>query len=310
MNVLVTSKSFNSINGEHKKILENFATEIKYMDGPFDSEFINQLPDIYDGIIAGDDVYNNEFFKNRKRLKIISKYGIGLDNIDLLSAKENSIEIKNCSGINSDEVSEYLLGLIITSSRNILQSNNLVQKQRKWIRNNSIGFKKSKIGLIGFGNVGKATYNKIKNLEGIVKFYDPFIEKNGVNDRDKVDSLEELIQFSDILCLTLNLTNKNEGLINFKILKENATPNLIIINVSRGKLVKENEVLKALNKNVINYYITDVLSDEIHPFESPLMQSDKCFITPHLGSKTFDNVIRQATMATKNLINGINQAKR
>jgi D-3-phosphoglycerate dehydrogenase len=301
MKILVTSPSFINTPGPHLKLLnEDFDYDV--LLGPNNEETMLKLADIYDGMIVGDDSITENVLKRLKRVKAISKYGVGLDGIDLDAAKKMSIKIKNCTGVNADTVAEYLLGLIILSIRGSFYLNNLM-RENIWLRENGRNLKDVSVGFVGFGSVGKACYKLLEGKTKMLSFYDPYLPIYSLDTYNikRSSSLEELMSNVDVTCLTLSLTNETKGIINYNLLLSLNKTNLMLINVSRGGLVVESDICAAIDNDLLEAYVTDVLESETNPFESVLHKNPKVFITPHIASKTTSNILAQSMMAFANI---------
>lgn len=304
MNILVTSPSFMKVDGEHKNLLETHFKNIDYFPGPHDNNSMIKFANLYDGIICGDDIITLEFIKKSiPKLKVVSKYGIGLDKIDVKSLKLNNIRLFNCAGVNSLTVAEHALGSIISGLRNTLFS---VIDTHNSVWNRLIGrdLSTSKIGIIGYGNVGKDLEKLLIPLANELFIYDINLDDHKkINNSNYLNDIKEVYKNADVICLCLSLNKNTSGLINNEVV--NLFKNeMILINVSRGEIVNEMAILNGINNNKIKYYITDVLEDEINFLNSKLVNNERVFITPHIASRTSDNIKNQGKMSVENLIKG------
>lgn len=236
-------------------------------------------------------------------LKNIVRIGVGLDNIDLDYCKQNGIHVFNSAGANSNAVAEYVVGMTLLALRkfHLVSQNSLELWNRQSFMTNEIGNKT--FGLVGFGNIAKLVYLKMKAL-GCNKFYvyDPYVkvDKNSFGGIEQVKHLASLLKNSDIVSLHLPLTKETYHLIDeekIEMLKVGS----ILINSSRGAIVCENDVVNAVKNNRITY-IADVFENE--PRVNKRLTRLKGFIgTPHIASMTFEANENMVKTAIDNFIN-------
>ncbi len=308
MKILLTSTSFQDTPGIHQEKLYNAGLEIDTLRGPVKEDVLLPIIANYDGMICGDDEITRNVIKKGKagKLKIISKYGIGLDKVDLKAAKDFGIPVTNTPGVNQVAVAEHVMALLFAYYKNIHLEYNIT-RQGKWKRLIGYEIYGKKIGILGMGNVGKELAIRSRAFGMEVSVYDPyldfaFVEKNKIN---AVKSLEELISNIDILSLNLPLNDSTKGIINKELLSK-ANRKLIIVNTSRALLINQEFLLDALRNNKIKAYLTDVLEEEPMIKNHPLLEYENVIITPHIGSRTHESVQRQGMAAIKNLFRALN----
>ena len=304
MKILLTTTSFVDTPGNHQELLKKSNLEVDILRGPLKAEILIPIIHNYDGILCGDDEITREVIQNgvSGNLKVISKYGIGLDKIDLFAAKEFQIPVCKTPGVNHITVSEHILALIFTYYKNIHLEYNYTNKGiwKRLIVHEIYG---KKIGILGLGRIGKELAIRSKCLGMEVKVFDPNLDLDFVNENNvqHVSLLNELVNDIEILCLTLPLNNQTKGIINSKLLLK-ADKNLVIVNTSRALIVDQKSLIKLLDTNKIKAYLTDVLEEEPMIKNHPLINYDNVIITPHIGSRTFQSVQRQGAMAVENLL--------
>lgn len=306
MKILLTSTSFQDTPGNHQELLNKQNFEIDKLRGPIPEKELLPIIQNYDAVICGDDEYTDDVIKKgvEGRLKYISKYGVGLDKIDLVAAKKYNVPVTNCPGVNQASVSEHVLALLFAFEKNVhLQYNSTKEGSWKRLTGNEIANKT--MGVIGLGAVGKELAKKSIALGMKVIAFDinkdeEFLENN--EEVNFVDSLEALYATADIISLHLPHTAKTERMINKEVIFDKLKRKPIIINTSRGKLVDSNAIIEGIDKGGIRGYLTDVLDQEPMIDTEILKGIDNVIITPHVGSRTFQSVERQGTMAVENLI--------
>ena len=308
MKILLTSTSFQDTPGIHQDKLNNAGLKIDTLRGPVKEEVLLPIIANYDGIICGDDEITRKVIKTglKGKLKIISKYGVGLDKMDLVAAKELGIPVTNCPGVNHITVAEHVIALLLTYYKNIHLEYNITKKG-SWERLIGHEVFGKRIGIIGMGKIGREVAIRAQALGLEIFFYDPYIEfdfSESLN-INALHNLGELISEVDILSLNLPLTEQTKGMINNELLSR-AKRELVIINTSRALLVDQDSLIDSLKKKKIKAYLTDVMEEEPITENHPLLQFENVIITPHIGSRTYESVQRQGIMAVENLFNALN----
>ena len=304
--LLLTSTSFTDAKGEHQDLLNEQGFEIDVMRGPlFDYELKPIIAD-YDAVICGDDEYTAEILEIAKagRLKYISKYGVGLDKIDLAKAKELGIPVTNCPGVNQVSVAEHVFALLLSFVKNIHLEHNIT-KAGGWKRHVSTEIYGKTLGIVGLGAIGKEVATRAKCFGLKIIAFEKFVNKEFLAENDyitMVDSFEELCEKSDIISLHVPHTPETDALINLDIIKTKLKKGVIIINTARGKLVDLDAMIYGLDNNIIGGYLADVLDIEPMPENYILKDQENVLITPHISSRTYESVQRQGLFAVKNLL--------
>ena len=305
LKILLTSTSFQDTPGSHHELLENSGYTIIKLRGPIKEKVMLSVIDQFDAIICGDDEITKKVIEKgvKSRLKVISKYGSGLDKIDLDAAKEFNIPITSCQAVNQTTVAEHVFALLLSYVKNIIPEHEYVQQSRwKRLIGNDIGGKT--LGVMGTGNVGKEVVKRAlafgMNILAFDKFPDyKFSSQYGIT---YVTSAEEIYEKSDIITLHMYLDDNSRHLINKKAMSK-MKKGIIIVNTARAELVKQSDVLNEIESGKIGGYLTDVLEKEPIEEQHPYLNNPKIIITPHIGSRTHENVVKQGTMAVENLIN-------
>ena len=306
MKILLTTTSFQDTPGKHHKLLNDQKWDIDYLRGPVDKNVLLPIIQKYDGIICGDDEYTKDVIKKGAagKLKVISKYGVGLDRIDLQAAKDFGIKVANVPGINQVSVSEHVIGLLFAFAKKIHIQHNSVQKG-SWKREIGYEIQGKTIGIIGLGSVGKELAKKSVALGLKVLVYDiykddDFLEKNSkINFTDNIDNI---YKNSDIISLHVPHNKQTDKLISLNVIKNKIKRNPIIINTARGGLVESKAIIAGIESKQIKGYLTDVLENE--PIKNELLLGkENIIITPHVGSRTYENVENQGIIAINNLKN-------
>ena len=310
MKVLLTSTSFQDTPGAHQKLLADQGWDVDTLRGPLGQEILKPIIGNYDAVICGDDEYTEEVLKigSAGNLKFISKYGVGLDKIDLKAAEKLGVPVTNCPGVNQVSVAEHVLALLLTFEKNIhLQFQ--TTKQGSWKRLIGHEIQGKTIGIIGLGAIGKVLATKACALGLKVLGFDLYKDETFLAKNPEVEfakSTDEIFENSDVISLHLPHTSATERMINTEVIEKKFKRAPILINTSRGMLIDTDDIIEALNAGKIRAYLTDVLAHEPMLENEKLKGVDNVIITPHVGSRTYQSVVRQGTMAVENLIDMVN----
>lgn len=302
--ILLTTTSFQDTPGPHHELLAQKGYEIVRERGPLNEARMLELAGDFDAFLCGDDAITRAVLeKSLPRLKVVAKYGIGLDKVDVASATELKIPVTFCPGVNHTTVAEHTFGLLLAIYRQIVEQSNAVH-DGKWKRLTGHELMSKTIGIAGLGRIGKEVAVRARafgmNVLGYDVYWDAdFARAHGV---ERVDDVDDLIRRSDIVSLHMNLTPETKNFINterLKLFKKNA----VLLNCARGELVDSSALAAALGEGQIAGYGADVLDEEPPRPDHPLLKCRGAVITPHIGSRTYESVVRQATMAAQNMIN-------
>jgi D-3-phosphoglycerate dehydrogenase len=304
MRVLVTSTSFQDTPGRHIELLKSKAFDLSFERGPLTESQLLALTWDFDGVIMGDDEYTDRVQKLAKAggLKILSKYGVGLDKVDLQAAKDNEIEVRNCPGLNFTTVAEHVFALLLSHKKNIAQEMKITSKG-EWKRITGGEITGKKIGIIGLGKIGKEVARVASCFNMEIYAFDKYLDQEFVknNKITEITNLKTDLKEMDIITLHCNLDKDSEGLISKNILFDGTREDVVIINTARAHLVDRKGLHEALKEKSIGAYLADVWFEEPMLANDPLKDFDNVVITPHIASRTFENVEKQGIQAIENL---------
>jgi D-3-phosphoglycerate dehydrogenase len=305
LKVLVTTTSFQDTPGKHHDLLAEQNWDWSFLRGPLKEEEIIAAIDQFDAVICGDDEYTQKVLEKgaNGKLKILSKYGVGLDKIDLEAAKKFGVKVTNCPGINQNSVAEHVFALLLSFEKNIHTQYNSVQ-QYSWTRQIGHEVFGKTIGIIGFGAVGKEVARIAQAFKQRVLVFDPFVGENIVKTYTNAEKVEDLTLFNESNYITLHtpLTAETKHLINRDVIQNHLTQKPIIINTARAGLVETEAIIDGIENNRISGYLCDVLDHEPISKNEKLVGLNNVIITPHVGSRTYENVVNQGIAAIKNTI--------
>lgn len=305
--ILLTTTSFQDTPGDHHRLLESQGFEIVRERGPLPEARMLELAGDFDAFLCGDDAITRAVIeKSLPRLKVISKYGIGLDKIDVQAATEKKIPIGFCPGVNHTTVAEHTFGLLLALYRHIVTECNHVKKG-EWKRLTGHELMGKTIAVVGLGRIGKEVAIRARAFGMKVIGFDIYWDEAFAAEHqvERAAAVDDLIPVADIISLHTNLSPETRNLINaarLKAMKSEA----VVLNCARGELVDTAAMVDALHSGEIAGYGCDVLDSEPPPADHPLFSTPNTVITPHIGSRTYESVLRQATMATQNMINLLN----
>ena len=310
MKILLTTTSFQDTPGAHHDLLQQTGWKIITARGPLTEPDTLALVGDVDGYICGDDAITRQVLeKARPKLKVLSKYGIGVDKIDVKSATEFGIPVLFTPGVNHTTVAEHAFLLLLALEKNLLFHADST-RTGGWKRKTGHELFEKTLGIIGLGRVGKEVAIRARafgmNVISLSRNWDDnFAAQYGLK---KAVSLDEIFAASDYLSLHTNLTPETRDLIcttNIAKMK----PGVVIVNCSRGEVVNMSDLVAALKSGRVAGYGTDVLDQEPPPADHPLLKLPNVVVTPHVASRTYESVVRQATCALKNLILALNGEK-
>jgi phosphoglycerate dehydrogenase-like enzyme len=300
--VLLTTTSFQDTPGVHHDLLAKTGFEIVRERGPLPESRMLELAGGFDAYLCGDDALTRAVIrKSLPRLRVISKYGIGLDKIDVQAATDMKVPVLFTPGVNHTTVAEHTFGLLLAAVRNIVTEANHVA-QGRWTRVTGTELYGKTMGIVGLGRIGREVAVRARafglNLVGLGTEWDgAFAADHGI---ERAASIEDLLRRSDIVTLHTKLTPRTRHLINagnISLMKKGA----VIVNCARGELIELPALVAALKSNHLLAYAADVLDQEPPPRDHPLLGLPNVVLTPHIGSRTHESVQRQATCAVENL---------
>jgi len=302
MKILVTPRSFASASDKPMKMLTEKGYVIQLNDSgrPYKKEEMLNLVSDIDGIIIGIDELSAEIIERANKLKVISKYGTGLDNIDINIATEKKITVTNTPTANVDAVADLTFGLILSLARRIPEADRKT-KSSKWEKITGKSVWEKTLGIIGLGKIGRQVVKRAQGFKMNILVYELIKdEKFAQNYNIKYVNLEELLQKSDYITIHIPLNDTTRHMIDHKEL-EQVQAGSFLINTSRGGIVNEEALYNALKNKKLRGAALDVYVNE-PPQKSPLMELDNIIMTPHIGAYTEEAIENMGIQAAQNLI--------
>ena len=291
MKVVMTDHPFPSLDLA-KAIFSRNGIDLEVMQTK-DAETIIAHTKTADGMIVGMARIDKNVIAALERCKVIVRLGVGYDNVDVSAATSRGIMVVNLPDFCTDEVSDHAMALILMIARRVLSGQKAV-REGKWgpMAIDFTSFKRVKeqtLGIYGFGRIARGVAEKARGFKINCIAFDPFITKEAMaaSGVEKVD-MKELLARSDYISLHSPLTKETEnafGLEEFRAMKRTAW----IINTSRGPVIREADLIAALDQKLIAGAALDVLTKEPPDKNHPLVNRDNVIITPHMGSWTWDS---------------------
>jgi D-3-phosphoglycerate dehydrogenase len=242
----------------------------------------------YDALVVrGATKVTSDILEKVSRLKVIGRAGSGTDNIDTLSATKKGIVVMNAPGGNTITTAEHALAMIFSLARQVPQAT-ASMKNGKWEKSLFMGTELTNkvLGIIGFGNIGKAVAERALGLKMTVLAYDPYISKeDALKLGVELVSLDDVYARSDFITYHTPLTLETKGMINSQAFLK-MKKGVFLINCARGELINESDLLVALESNHVKGVALDVFSMEPPPNNMPLLKHPNVILTPHLGAST------------------------
>ncbi|WP_050069911.1 C-terminal binding protein [Anaerosalibacter massiliensis] len=313
------SEKFNVV--VHSLIVDEPDIEEKILSPIADIRFIpnDNKYDFYkailkaDGIIIADREIDSNAINKMKRCKVISRQGVGIDNIDVNEAKKRNIVVANIPDYCTEDVANYTVASILSITRHIHIYNKHV-KEGLW----SVGsvFSTNKfppirristqtLGVVGYGRIARSVIKKMKNFNVNILVYYPRADKR-VENKEEIEFVDfkTLLRSSDIITLHVPLTKHTKYMFDieaFKIMKRTS----FLVNTSRGSVVNEKALYIALKERLIAGAAIDVMEEEPPKKDNPLLNLDNIIITPHmafLSKDSYEEMRRKAAENVKNIL--------
>ncbi|UDI78027.1 phosphoglycerate dehydrogenase [Staphylococcus taiwanensis] len=257
----------------------------------------------YEGLIVRSQTQvSSEISQHASQLKVIARAGVGVDNIDIDAATLQGVLVINAPDGNTISATEHSVAMILAMARNIPQAHASL-KNKEWNRKAFKGVElyQKTLGVIGAGRIGLGVAQRLQSFGMNVLAFDPYLTQEKAQQLDiQLASIDEIAEKADFVTVHTPLTPKTRGIINADFFSK-AKPSLQIINVARGGIINEQDLVDALNNNLISRAAIDVFEHE-PPTDSPLLDNDKIIVTPHLGASTIEAQEKVAISVAKEMI--------
>lgn len=309
--VVLTDYEFENLQYE-EEVFQNSGLDIEFIkvQCKTEEEVIEHAKDA-DAILNQYAPVSRRVIESLQNTKIISRYGVGVNTIDLDAAKEKRITVANVPDYGMEEVSNHALALLLSWARKVTLLNNEVKKGN-WDFKACVPihrFNEQTVGVLGFGRIPRRLIEKVKPLGFKTVAYDPFVsaEEMAAVGVEKME-LDDLIRHADYLSVHVPLIPDTYHLINEERLSK-MKRNAVIINTARGPIIDEKALADALKKGIIAGAALDVTEEEPVSINSPLLEMDNVIITPHSAWYSEEAMIELRQKAAKNIVQVLSGTK-
>ena len=267
---------------------------------------ISKLP-AFDGITLRRGKIDSDILEKCKKLKVISRHGVGFDNVDTKFLKKNNIKLLVTATTTSTSPAEHIMFMMLSISKGINFFDKAVREGQfesvMHMKHNSFELSSKKVLIIGFGRIGKKLIKRCLGFDMKVYAYDPYVEKKVIESFGgiKVENLSDGLKEADVISLSVPLTDETQNMITLdkmKLMKKNA----IIINTSRGGIVNEKDLNEALEKKVIFGAGLDVFENEPPDDKNPLLKNKRIMLSPHAATFTQECLSKMSVETVQNII--------
>ena len=296
--IAITTTTFGEYNKEPLNILDRNGFQVQ--SNPYQRKLrkdeVIKLCKGAVGIIAGTETLDVDIMETLTTLKVISRCGTGTDNVALVDAERMGIKVFNTPDSPTSAVAELTVGLMINLLRNV----SLMEKELRmgqWKKRMGNLLSEKRIGIKGFGRIGKKVAELLKPFGCEIAYADPFVE-DGLLGLQRL-SLKELLCWADLVTIHVGVNEKLIGEEEFKCMKDGA----IIINTSRGGVVDESALYENLKNGHLAGAALDVFEEE--PYSGPLKELGNIILTPHIGSYARNTRVEMEGQAVENLLKGL-----
>jgi len=306
MNKMFKIGIIQNIHEEGIKLLQenrNFQYEI--LDDVSEESLLKKIH-LFDGVTLRVAPLSNKVLSKASKLKVISRHGVGYDNVDTSYLKNNNITLLITATANAIAVSEHVFYLMLTISKNFLNLDNEVRIGKfKTNMNKFETFElyNKEILIAGFGRIGKNLIKKCVGFDMKIKVFDPFVDSKTISNMggEKVNNFDEALKTLDFLSVHMPLNKETKDLITLNKMK-NMKKTSVIINTARGGIINEVDLNQALNEKIILAAGLDVFSNEPINLDNPLLKNKRIILSPHTAALTNECKIRMGKETAQNII--------
>ncbi len=252
-------------------------------------------------VIRSSTTVKEEYLNLAPNLKYVIRAGAGTDNIDKLECQNRDVRVSNTPGANNNSAAEHAIALMMTVLRKTAVAN-ATMKNGGWDKSKFTGneLANKKVGIVGFGQIGKIVAKRLAGFDPEVLFFDPSCESSDMSYCKKADSIEQIFSECDIITIHTPLMDATRGLISKDLLSK-MQPHAILVNAARGGIADEDAVYETLKAGKIRGAGFDVFATEPLEKDSKLRELDNIVLTPHLGAATEEAQLRVGQMAVDQL---------
>lgn len=305
--VVVTDYEYQSLHWEEKEVASVGGILVP-CQLKTEEELIQECKDA-DALLVQYAKITRRVIENLEKCKIIVRYGVGVDSLDIEAATEHGIYIANVPDYGLEDVADHAMALLLAAVRKVLYLHNKVVNDQ-WdykLAKPLYRLRGKTLGLMAFGNIARMVANKAKAFGINVQVYDPYLSEKIANEYDvRIVDFDTLIKTSDFISIHAPVTPETYHVFNKNVFKQ-MKPNCIIVNTARGALINENDLVEALEKGYIAGAALDVTDPEPISKDSKLKSMENVIITPHAAwytEEAQDSLQRQAAQEVARVLSG------
>lgn len=298
--VLVTPRSLAAEPSSCAQ-LERSVGEVRFRPGPLDPNQLAEALSGVDAVLAGLDRFDESVFARTPRLRVVARYGAGVDNVDLAAAARHRVVVTHTPGANANAVAELTIALLFALARPLLRGADSVRSGH-WSAPRGFELGGRTLGLVGLGAVGRRVATKASALGCRVIACDPLVDEADARAAGaELGPREHVVAMADVLSLHAPLTAETRDIVNRELL-DSMKAGAALINTARGELVVEEDLLRALDEGRLRAAALDTLREEPPPPEHPLLRRDDVIVTPHIAGQTDEAIQEMARQAIDDLL--------
>lgn len=305
--VLATPRSFAKNDPAPIRLLEENGCEVVRLPkngGDLRQQLLEYLPQA-DAVIAGLEPYDRATLELGKQLKIVSRYGVGYDKVDVVAAKELGIQVTITPGANSDSVADLAMALMLAAARNVCPMDASIRAGENNKPLSGVEMWRKTLGVVGTGRIGKGVIQRASGFQMKILANDAYPDPEFVEAHNgKYVDLDTLFRESDFITLHAPLTQETRNMVDARRLAE-MKPKAVLVNTARGGIVDEEALYRALTEGQIGAAALDATVVE-PACGSPLAALPNCILTPHAGAATYEAGFNMGMLAAQNVLDILN----
>lgn len=305
--VLIAKPAYKKFSPTGYKMLEDKGYELvtNDLDRDFFLEELLPLVGDIDACIANCEPWGEEAMSAAPNVKVLARYGTGMNSVDTETARRRGIIVTNCQGVNANAVAEHVMAMMLASLRELPRLNAMT-KEGQWKNLTFHELTDSTVGILGFGAIGQWVAKKLAGFDCHVLAYDVMPNRDAAAKYGvEFTSFEDLLSRSDIICILVPLLPSTENMINRETLTL-TKPGVIFVTDARGEVVDEEAMYEALTSGQVRYFASDVFVHEpATPENTPLLTLPNVIATSHNGAETYENLERCGIVTAQQIIDAL-----
>ena len=302
--VLIGSTNFSTYCQKAKKLLEDNGFEIdeNMLGRPLEFDDLKDKVSDIGAVIAGVDVWGEDLFKLAPELKVVTRFGVGIDNFDLEAAKKHGIKMCHARAMNANSVAESAVAMILNAMKDIPRLTDVLRDDGAWERFVGHEITGKKVGLLGFGAIAQATARMLGGFNAELYAYDKYPNMEKAKELNvTMTDMDTILKTCDVISVHLPSLPETHHIINKDTLAK-MKDGVYFVNTARGALVNEADLLEALNSGKIAGAALDVYEVEPTPKSNPLLSHPRVSCTPHTAAETYETYDRVSLCCARQIL--------